>query len=290
MHLVFPFLSSLLYVAAAMFVKQSSDGGVGPWRTVFVCNWITAIIFLALLPFGGTIPEASQFYQPAIVALLFVAGQLLTFLALDKGDVSVATPVMGVKVILVAAFTVAFMGQTVRWQLWLAATLSFIGIAFLNRNDGKGKSSALGRTIVLSLLAASCYASFDVLVTKWSPAWGFGRFLPIMLLFAAVYSFVFVPLFRDPLKAIPQKARRPLLIGSTLMGMQALILVAALAKFGDATAMNVIYTTRGLWSVIVVWTVGHWFANREQQLGAVVMRGRLIGAAFLSAAVVLVFI
>ena len=167
-HLLLPLVSSLLYVAAAMFVKQAADGGVGPWRTSFVCNWITAIIFLALLPFGGTIPGPVQFYQPAVVALLFVGGQLLTFLALDKGDVSVATPVMGVKVILVAVFTIAFTGQTVRWQLWLAATLSFIGIAFLNRNGGKGSHGALGRTIVLSLLAASCYASFDVLVTKWS--------------------------------------------------------------------------------------------------------------------------
>ena len=289
-HLLWPLLSSLLYVVAAMFIKQSADGGVGPWRTSFVCNWITAIIFLALLPFGGTIPGASEFYQPAVVALLFVAGQLFTFLALDKGDVSVATPVMGVKVILVAVFTVAFMGETVRWQLWLAAMLSFVGIAFLNRNADKGNHSALGGTILLSLLAAACYASFDVLVTKWSPAWGLGRFLPIMLLFAAAYSFVFVPLFHAPLKEIPRKARRPLLLGSTLMGLQAIILISALARFGDATAMNVVYTMRGLWSVIIVWAVGHWFANREQHLGVSVMRGRLVGAVFLSAAVVMLFI
>jgi hypothetical protein len=42
--------------------------------------------------------------------------------------------------------------------------------------------------------------------------------------------------------------------------------------------------------VIIVWAVGHWFANREQHLGASVMRGRLVGALFLSAAVVLVFV
>ncbi len=290
-HLLFPLLSSLLYVSAAMFIKQAASGGVGAWRTSFVCNWITALLFLALLPLGGAIPPVVQFYQPAVVALLFVAGQLFTFLALDKGDVSVATPVMGVKVVLVAAFSLLFKGETVRWELWAAATLSCVGIGFLNRSaDDKAVHHDVIRTIILALLAAACYASFDVLVTKWSPEWGMGRFLPVMLFMAAGLSFVFVPLFREPLKTIPKKALRPLLLGSLLMGLQAIVLISALAKFNDATAINVIYSTRGLWSVIMVWAIGHWFANQEQQLGKKILQGRLIGAGFLCAAVALVFV
>ncbi len=290
MHLIFPLLASLLYVVAAMFVKQAAVGGVGPWRTSFVCNWITALLFLLLLPFGGQIPEVSQSYQPALVALLFVAGQLFTFLALDKGDVSVATPVMGVKVVLVAVFSLLLKGETVRWQLWLAASFSGLGIAFLNRGGDHHAHKAVGRTVILALLAVACYASFDVLVTKWSPAWGMGRFLPVMLFMAAALSFVFVPLFHKPLKAIPAPALRPLLLGSAFMGLQAIVLISSLARFNDATAINVIYSTRGLWSVIAVWAVGHWFANREQEHGAKVLGGRLVGAGFLSAAVVLVFV
>ena len=291
MHLFFPLLSSLLYVAAALFIKQAAGGGVGPWRTSFVCNWITALLFLALLPFGGTVPPAAQFYQPALVALLFVAGQLFTFLALDKGDVSVATPVMGVKVVLVAAFSLLFKDESVRWQLWVAATLSCLGIGFLNRGGtNQHEHHHLVRTIVLSLVAAACYASFDVLVTKWSPGWGMGRFLPTMLFMAALLSLGFVPLFKEPLKKIPPKAVRPLLLGSLFMGLQAIVLISALAKFNDATAINVVYSTRGLWSVVLVWAIGHWFANREHEHGAQVMGGRLIGAGFLCAAVVLVFV
>jgi len=150
-HLLLPLVSSLLYVAAAMFVKQAADGGVGPWRTSFVCNWITAIIFLALLPFGGTIPGPVQFYQPAVVALLFVGGQLLTFLALDKGDVSVATPVMGVKVILVAVFTIAFTGQTVRWQPSAARPLRGDVEAVWRANPLSGSNPGLRKQAVATL-------------------------------------------------------------------------------------------------------------------------------------------
>ena len=106
MHLFLPLASSILYVVAALFLRQAAGHGIGIYRTAFICNWGTAVLFLLLWPLGGSVPSGLLFYQPAVVALLFIAGQLSTFLALEKGDVSVATPVMGSKVILVALFTI----------------------------------------------------------------------------------------------------------------------------------------------------------------------------------------
>ena len=75
-----------------------------------------------------------------------------------------------------------------------------------------------------------------------------------------------------------------------LIALQAVLLVSRLAHFGDAVAVNVIYGLRGIWSVLAVGLVGHWFANRETLIGQEAMRSRLVGAALLSAAVVLVFV
>ena len=41
-HLVFPFLSSLLYVVGVLLIKRSSDLRVGVWRTTFVSNLMAA--------------------------------------------------------------------------------------------------------------------------------------------------------------------------------------------------------------------------------------------------------
>lgn len=273
-----------------MFLKQAAEAKVGVWRTAFVCNWLTALMFLGLLPLGGTIPSGAGLWQPAVVALLFVAGQLFTFLALDKGDVSIATPVLGAKVILVALFSTWILLESVRWQLWTAAVLSCAGIALLNQRGHGGRHRHVGRTILFALQAAAAYALFDVLVMKWSPSWGLGRFLPVMLLFAGLYSFIFVPLFRQPLRAIPPPARRPLLWGALFIALQGFILITTLAKFGDATAVNVIYSSRGLWSVLAVWWLGHWFGNTEHQLGSRVLVWRLAGACLLCVSVLLVFI
>ncbi len=289
MYLLFPFASSLLYVFAALSLKQASSSGIDIWRTAFVCNLATALLFLLLWPLGGGIPDPLPFYQPTIVAVLFIGGQVFTFLALKTGDVSVATPVMGSKVVLVAFFTTLLGAGTVAPPLWIAAVLSAVGIACLNRQGSVNRRETL-RTVWWALAAVSCYALFDVLVMSWSPAWGAGRFLPITMLIGGLLSCAFIPLFGPPLRGMPAPGKRALLVGAFLIALQAIFLVSALAIFADATAINVIYSTRGLWSVLAVWWLGHWFGNTERAHGSAIFRNRLVGAACLCAAVALVFV
>lgn len=290
MHLFLPLVSALLYVAGALFLKQASGHGLGVWRTTFVANFICALLFSGLWLLGGQLQPLAQWWQPAVVAALFLAGQILSFLAIERGDVSVATPVMGVKVILVAGFTTLVIGESVPATLWLAAGAASAGIALLNRRDNRGSHARVGLTIGLAALAAAAYALFDVLVQKWSPAWGAGRFLPVMLGFVALYSFALVPFFHAPLRAIARPARRPLLLGGLFIAMQAVVLITTLSIFGDATAVNVVYASRGLWSVLAVWWLGDWFSNTEGRSGPAVLRNRLIGAGLLMSAIVLLFV
>lgn len=210
-HLLFPFTASLLYIASVLFLKRAQQLGGGVLRTTFVANLAVALVFAALLPLGGKGQPAAQLWQPALVAVLFVAGQIFTILALSRGDVSVATPVLGAKTIFVAWFTTLLLATRLPWQLWCAAGLSFAAIALLHQaprassttgaaaTDADHHDRRLGQTLLFSLLAAGAYALFDVLVQKWSPVWGLGRFLPIVLGFSAVMSLGFVPFFQAAL-------------------------------------------------------------------------------------------
>ena len=287
-HLLLPLTASLLYVFGALLVKRSGDFGVGVWRTAFLSNLTSAAIFQLLLPLGGTF-HLGLFWQPALVGVLFLLGQLLNYLALQRGDVSVATPVLGVKIILVALFTTLLLTQGVSPKLWAAAALSSLAIVLLNRTGG-AKHHHVGSTILYAGASAAMFALFDVLVQKWSPAWGAGRFLPVMLGFVALFSVALIPFFHAPLTAIPRAARPWLASGCVFIGLQSLVFVMAIVKFRDATSANIIYSSRGLWSVIAVWGIGHWFTNREQQLGAGVLRWRLVGAALMMAAIALVLV
>ena len=74
------------------------------------------------------------------------------------------------------------------------------------------------------------------------------------------------------------------------MSLQSVLIVSAIALFRNATAANVVFSSRGLWSIAAVWLVGHWFHNQEKQQGASVLRWRLASAALMFAAILLVLL
>ena len=294
LHLLFPLASSLLYVAAALSLKRATEHGAGVWRSTFVMNLAATACFAVLLvvdPGGGTGPMV--WWQPVLIGALFIGGQASTMVALSRGDVSVATPVVGTKVVFVALFVTLVAGDRLIADYWVSAGMSAAGIALLNLGgggrDARGGSRHhhLPLTIVTSLAAAACYAMFDVLVRKWAGAWGVGRLLPAVMGCAAVMSLALLPAFEGRLGDVPRTARGPLLLGSLLIGIQALLLVRTLGLYPDTTRINVVYNSRGLWSVAAVWLVGHWWGNTERHAGPAVLAWRLAGAALLLGAIVI---
>jgi drug/metabolite transporter (DMT)-like permease len=289
LHLLFPLASSLLYVAGALSLKRATEHGAGVWRATFVMNLAATLCFAVLLvePAG---PGPRVWWQPVVIASLFIGGQASTMIALSRGDVSVATPVVGTKVVFVALFVTLIAGDRLIADYWLSAGMSAAGIGLLNMSGTGGrerpKHHHLALTIAASLSAAVCYAMFDVLVRKWSPAWGVGRLLPAVMGCAAVMSLGLWPAFEGKLSGVSRDARGPLLLGALFMGLQAILLVRTLGVYPDTTRINVVYNSRGLWSVLAVWGVGHWWGNTERHAGGRVLAWRLAGAAMLLAAIV----
>jgi drug/metabolite transporter (DMT)-like permease len=289
-YLLMPFTASLIYVFGALFLKEASVRGAGLWRSTVVTNGICGIAFASLWILGGRLPGAAAWIQPALVAVLFLGGQVLGFMAIQRGDISVATPVMGVKVVLVAFFVTGIIGERVPAPIWIAAALSSAGIFFLSRGGRGPGAGRTGPALVFGALAAATFALFDVLVQKWAPAWGAGRFLPVMMGFVALYSLILIAIVREPAGGMPRGAWRPLLLGGLFIAIQGLLLIGSLALHAKATTINVVYSARGLWSVLAVWWVGHWFGNTERDRGGSVLRTRLFGAALLLVAIVLVVV
>jgi drug/metabolite transporter (DMT)-like permease len=279
--------ASILYTLGVLFIKRSTRWRFDAWRLTFICNLLTAIMFLPLLGLGGTIPSAALLWQPAVVALLFLSGQVFTIVALTRGDVSVATPMLGLKILMVAALAYFLSGDPITTELWIAAALASVAVALLSVSGGRASHSRVGFTAICSVAAAGSLALFDVLVQMWSPAWGVGRFMPLMILAAAAFSVLLIPRFEARLTDIDPLARRWILLGGGLIGLQSVIFTSTIAVWGHAAIANVVYSSRGLWSVIMIALFGHWFSESEYKLGARILAIRLIGAALLTTAVFL---
>jgi drug/metabolite transporter (DMT)-like permease len=289
-QILLPLAAAFFYVSSALSLKRASELGAGVWHSAFASNISAALLFQVLLIFGGTWPPLSLWWQPLLVAFLFLSGQVWNMLALQKGDVSIVTPVMGVKILLVAVFTTLLVTHGLPVPLWLAAALSTSGIACLNHAGAHRTGTNATATIVSAALAAVSFALFDVLVQKWSPAWGIGRFLPLTVGLNGVLSLAIIPLFPSPLRRLPPPALRWLGAGGGLMALQSMLFVTCIAYFGSATASNVIYSSRGLMSLAAVSLIGHWFHSTEKTLTPSVLRWRLTGAALMFAAILLVLI
>ena len=288
LHLFFPLISAVIYVAGALLLKRASDLGADVWRTTRIINYTTAVAAVPLWLLGGTIPNSSLWWQPPAAATLFFSGQVFSLLALNSGDVSVATPVLGVKILLVALLSTVLIGDPIGTRLWIAAALSTVAIALLNIDRGHAHAR-VGRTIILAGLGAASYACFDVLIQKWSASWGTGRILPIVMVIGALYSIPLRLFDRTPRAAT--RAYAPwLAAGAASFAVQGLMFITSVSIWRQATSANVLYSSRGLWSVLAVWGVGHWFSNREQHLGARVLVWRFLGAILLMAAIVLVLL
>jgi len=282
-----PLLSAFTYALSAMHFKRAMHQNVGPWRICFVSNLVMgsgfALLWLLRAESGGM----PSLWQPALAGILFFSGQVFNFLAIDRGDVSVATPLLGVKVFLVAVFTTLLLREQVPVSWWLASGMTFSAVWLL-----RGGTHALRKrilpSILFALLSSASFALSDILVQRFAPACGLNRFLPLMFAVNAGLSFFLIPLFKGSLLKLPPSTWRWLLPGAVLFALSALGVLWTIASYGQATAVNIAYSARGIFSVLIVWMAGAHFGNQERHLGRTEMFKRLFAAALIVAAITLV--
>lgn len=290
-HLLFPLLSSVLFVLGVLFAKKSIAGGASPWTNTFLSNfWLASCWALVAVVQGDFLPVA-LWWQAALVGLAFVLGQLLTYLAFQQGDVSVATPVFGVKIVMVAIALSLMAGETIPSRIWWGATLATLGVAIVQAGTGTSGGEHSPRravlTVVLALGASLSLTLFDVGLQTWGRQAGAGRFLPAMFLSVGLFSCGFLPGTDRPSRLSQLGILRPLVIGSILMAVQAMSMSYSLSRFGDAARINIVYALRGLWAVGLSWILASRFGGQEARHSVIVMLLRCAGALLLMISVLI---
>ena len=284
--LILPFFCSLVYAIGALFLKRSMEAGQSPRHVLVACNLAMAVFSLPVLlwaqPPPAGLPVWVWLAAPAC-SVLFFLGQIGTFRALSGGDVSVATPILGTKVVMTALLGAFFLPGGVAPQLWVGACLGTAGVALVGLQPGVHTGKAL-RTVGWGLLAAAVFSLTDVLVARAAKEIGFCVFGPWMMVGMAALSVWVMPprqwgrIYRGPGSGWT-------LAGTAFIGLQGAFLYAAIALSGDPVGVNIVYAVRGLWSVILVASVGKLLGNRESGLGGSVLALRGFGAALLFGAV-----
>lgn len=285
-----PLLAAILFAFATLCLKGSTRYGIDTWRINFVSNLITAIAFQPFWLACTSLPPISQWWQPAVVAGLYIVGQVLTLLSITKGEVSIAAPVLGLKLIFVPLFIAAIGAGSLPSAIWPACLLACLGVALLNYSKNPNAERKLLYSVGAAAAGAGAFAMFDVCVQLWSPLWTGGGFLPLMFIGSTVLSLTFIPGFAEPLRTIRGRSRWLLLGVGFFFAVQALAIVASVAFWQQAAQANVVYSTRGMWSLLLVAGLGARLGLADTSLDPRTLAVRILGAAILLAAIVVLLV
>lgn len=285
MHLLLALLAAVAFALGAMVYKRAFLEGAGLAHLAVVNNVILALVGLPLLVLEPQPIPWPQWPLPVLTGAAFVAGHCLNLLSLRTGDVSLATPLLGSKVIFVAAAGWLVFDRQLEAAAWVATALATAGVVAMGLTDVRGGRRA-GFTTVTALGCAAAFALTDVMIEAWGGPFGVWGFLGLMLAAVGLLSLGLLPVFgRHALRA-PATAWGWVLAGAGLSAVQALLVTVAIAVWRDAAGVNVVYATRGLWSIGLIWFAGGWLKNRERETaGGGALLVRLLGAALILAAV-----
>jgi drug/metabolite transporter (DMT)-like permease len=283
---IYAAIAAFGYAVAAIFSKRALEAGAGILRLSFVTNLAFVPVFaFVLLRHEGTIPW-EQWLFPVLTGVLFFGGQVFTFAAIRVGDVSLQTPMMGTKAVFVVIIAVILGTEKIGLSMLVAAIISMLAVALLGFSGVKGHK--VGVTLGLALLSALFFAGSDTMVGFYGRDFGVPMFLFITMCVNALCSFALIPFFNGGMREISSAAWPWILLSAVLMAGQALLLNYTLASYQNVAAINVLYTTRGLWSVLLgLVTVGAVLEISKAERR--VFKLRLAGALMMCAAIGILF-
>lgn len=284
----FPVIAAALYSLSVILVKlATSDEKLSPTSILVFNNVSMWILFMPSLFTEGGVKDFALVWQPLLVGVFFAMGNFATFLCAHKGEVSLMTPIMGLKILAVLLFSRIIIGMELPHTMIAAGIICCAAVFIMGYSKRRISSKKEWITFALALWACTSYAACDVFIQKFSP-----NFSPLSLL--CLCNFVLIlstlPYFGRCWREIRSAGRKNLALGgaaAALMVAESLFMFFALAGRVSAPLCNILYNTRGIMSVVFVFAIGKYVSGLETLTQGTAAR-RAVGSLMILGAVALV--
>ncbi|MBT7853087.1 MAG: EamA family transporter [Opitutae bacterium] len=285
--LILALIGGALYALSAIFSKRALETGAGTLRSLFWSNWAITLAFFPFPLLAGENISRAALLPGIFLGCIFFLAQSASFMALRRGDASLVTSIMGSKSLFVA-FSLVLLDfrDSLPAKIWIAASLAAIAVALLGW-PAKGIKPSIASLILASFTAAA-FGFTDALVPHYAQTANPLNLLFVMTLTVGILSITVIPFVRGRLFEWRGTPDRWMALGSTLVAIQAIIISFAIGFFNVPTEVNILYSSRGLWSILLVVWIGHRIGITEATIPRIVLMRRLIGATLLLTGIFLV--
>ncbi|HRU07398.1 MAG TPA: EamA family transporter [Candidatus Brocadiia bacterium] len=280
------FFQSLSYVFSRLFVTRPGQSAAGLFALSHVEMGIVALAALPFVASGGA-PSASVYWRPLAGAVFFyLVGQGAMFATLRWTEASRISPLLGLKILVLALISCLCLRQTVAPLQWVAVALSVAAAFALNWSGG-----ALPGRAALGVLVCCLGYSMSDLNIRWlvDALDSVGRLratlLSCCMCYVATGALGAALLLRARgLSGSAWLRAAPVAVAWIL----AMVFLFATFKLIGVVFGNIVQSSRGLISILMGAMIARWgFVALEQRHGASVLWRRAVAAALMTAAVAL---
>jgi uncharacterized membrane protein len=265
-----------LYASGSLQIKRSLNAGAKKRNAIAATNIAMALWSLPLFFVARGDFELQAWLTAVVAGVALFIGRIFSVKSLEVGDLSIVGPLLGLKTLLVALFAFFTGQQEMTVWLWCAALGATAGVILLQRGPIQFKK--IRREAAFYAAGASVlFALCDILVVEAKGKLGIGWLSPTLFLTVAIL----VP-FLGKQTQPPAESKKPMYLGSVVMGFQTTLIIFLIGTTGQALLINIIYSSRALWTVVI-----DRFYGRGDDI-AEFFYSRLIGASLLVLAIVTV--
>lgn len=284
-----PLMSAFIVAIANLALKRAFKDGFGVMQATFFIAWLLLIATSFTLLISHEVYDWSRLWVPILTGLLVLIGNILINASFSTGDVTVQTPLQGTKVIFVATISLFLIPGAIPLSWWIGTILTFISVMLIGSKDLFTKRHSL-LAIIYSILSSVLFALTDVIVAKESTLFGKWPFFFIMALSFALFSLTLIPFFHGRLFSLPKLTMKWGLIGVVCVVLQHFALLFVLSTYRMPTVVNIVYSARSIFAIVLTWYAGHLFGNVEKDAGKSIFIRRFIGSVLLSIAIIVVLV
>jgi uncharacterized membrane protein len=235
-------------------------------------------------------PPLGSYMQPLIFnSCAYLLAQLSLFAALRQTDASRISPLLGIKIIFIAAISALFLHQTFNLLQWASILLCLSAALSLNHFGGTMAKSSIAWVISATLLYSIADVNIKIFIETFSRL---GLIRASML--AASLTYCFCGLLSIGALLLTRQ-KRPIGMWMDALPFAMLWYLTALFLFFSFGSLGIVYgnivqSSRGIVSVVIGWAIALMgFTHLEQRTqGSVIIR-RVLAALLMSVAIALFY-